>query len=225
MVYVILSGIGVFAVGMNYFCEAVCRGEAGKKRIALTFDDGPDSRVTPDLLDLLKKYKVHASFFCVGQRARENPGLIQRIVNEGHTLGNHSYSHHWWTNFLTTAPLVREMNRTQRVLKELSGITPRYYRSPMGLSNPHLPPALRATGLKLVAWNVRPYDRGASTATIVSRIVGNRNGEAPASDGSVVLLHDGGVSGEALIPAVRQVIERFQEMGYSLVSLDELLQN
>ncbi len=222
--YLFLSGVGVFAVGMDYYCVAVRRGKTGKKRIALTFDDGPDSKATPVLLDLLKKYKAHATFFCVGERAEANRAIIKRIVEEGHTLGNHSHAHHWWTNFLTRGPLVEEINRAQRLLSDLSGTTPRYYLSPMGLSNPHLAPALRATGLKLVAWDVRPFDRGKPAKTIVGRIAGTDRAPGPAADGSIVLLHDGGAAPGNLLPAVMEIIERFQARGYSFVSLDELFQ-
>jgi peptidoglycan/xylan/chitin deacetylase (PgdA/CDA1 family) len=222
--YVLVTGMGVFTVGMNYFGEAVCRGKAGKKRIALTFDDGPDRGATPVLLDVLKAHKAHATFFCVGKQAEANPDIIRRIVGEGHTLGNHSYAHHWWTNFLARGPLVEEISRAQRVLSDLSGLTPRYYRSPMGLANPHLAPALRETGLKLIAWNRRPFDRGASVKTIVDRVAGTGTGAGPAGDGSIVLLHDGGASPGNLAAAVTQIIESFQAGGYSFESLDELFQ-
>jgi peptidoglycan/xylan/chitin deacetylase (PgdA/CDA1 family) len=222
-IYFILSAIGVFAVRMNYYAPAVCRGKAGRKRIALTFDDGPHSLVTPLLLDLLKERQAQATFFCVGEQAEAHPELIRRIVAEGHTLGNHSYAHHWWTNFLTTRPLAREINRAQTVLRTLSGQSPKYYRSPMGLANPHLAPALTEIGLKLIAWNVRPFDRGESAETIVRRVLGSEGKKIPQADGSIVLLHDGGAASPYLVDAVREIIDRFQAQGYSLVNLDELL--
>jgi peptidoglycan/xylan/chitin deacetylase (PgdA/CDA1 family) len=224
-IYLIVSGVGVYSAGMNYFCEAVCRGKAGRKRIALTFDDGPDGAATAVLLDILKMYKAHASFFCVGRQAEANSDLIKRIVNEGHALGNHSYAHHWWTNFLTKTPLVNEINRTQSVLSGLSGITPRYYRSPMGLSNPHLASALRETDMKLIAWDVRPFDRGESSKTIIDRVTGVNKKTSPVSDGSIVLLHDGGASPSTLVESVKGIIEHFQALGFSFVSLDELFQD
>ena len=221
-IYLIISSLGIFVARMNYFVEAVCRGSSGRKRIALTFDDGPDSRTTPLLLDLLKTYQAHATFFCVGQQAEAHPELIRRIVAECHTLGNHSYAHHWWTNFLTTKLLTREINRAQTVLQNLSGLSPKYYRSPMGLANPHLASALNETGLKLIAWDVRPFDRGTSAEMIVKRVVGTDKGRGPARDGSIVLLHDGVTAPENLIAAVTLIVKHFQERGYSLVSLDEL---
>ncbi|MEK7721885.1 MAG: polysaccharide deacetylase family protein [Elusimicrobiota bacterium] len=216
--YLIISGAGVFAIGLNYYCESVCRGKPGNKRIALTFDDGPDPEATPTLLKVLETYKARATFFCTGERAEANGDIIRRIVKEGHTLGNHSYAHKWWNNFLPGRPLKAEILHARQVLRELSGISPRYYRSPMGLTNPHLGPVLRATGLKLIGWDVRPYDRGTPAKVIISRIAG------AARDGSIVLLHDGGASPENLAAAVTGVIERFQSLGYTFVNLDELFQ-
>jgi peptidoglycan/xylan/chitin deacetylase (PgdA/CDA1 family) len=221
--YGVVSVLGVFIARMNYYCVAVCHGKPGKKRIALTFDDGPDEKVTPILLDTLQKHGAHATFFCVGERAVENPTLIRRMAAEGHTLGNHSYAHKWWTNFLTKKPLVTQILRTQQVLEDLSGKSPQYYRSPMGLSNPHLGSALRETELQLIAWDVRPFDRGKSAHALVARIAGEGKKIGSAGDGSIVLLHDGGASAENLINAVTQIMESFQKLGYSFVSLDELL--
>ena len=216
--YLILSGAGVFAIRMNYYCDSLCRGTPGKKRIALTFDDGPDPEATPALLDVLGSHKAHATFFCVGERAQAHVGMIERIAKEGHTLGNHSYRHKWWTNFLSRKPLKAEISHAQQIFTDLSGIPPRYYRSPMGLTNPHLGPVLRALGLKSIGWDVRPYDRGTPARTIVDRIISS------ARDGSIVLLHDGGASPENLTAAVGEIVERFQALGYSFVSLDELFQ-
>ncbi|HAH31203.1 MAG TPA: hypothetical protein DCL44_02695 [Elusimicrobia bacterium] len=217
--YLAISAAGGFAIKMNYFCKSVCRGKPGKKRIALTFDDGPDAEATPALLEVLKKHKARATFFCTGEHAHAHEEILRRIVAEGHTLGNHSYRHKWWTNFLAGGPLKTEILRTQQVIKDLSGISPKYYRSPMGLTNPHLGPVLRATGLKLIGWDVRPYDRGTPAKVTVARIAG------AARDGSIVLLHDGGASPENLAAAATGVIKHFQALGYSLVSLEELLQD
>jgi peptidoglycan/xylan/chitin deacetylase (PgdA/CDA1 family) len=217
--YFLISAVGVFAVRMNYYAQAVCSGKTGGKRIALTFDDGPDGEVTPVLLDVLKAHGAHATFFCVGQNAQAHPEVLRRILGEGHTLGNHSYSHHWWTNFLTKKPLVAEINRAQGVFTQWTGIAPRFYRSPMGLANPHLSPALRETGLQLVGWNVRPFDRGASARKIISRVTGK------AGDGSIVLLHDRGPASGHLVEAVTGILERLQTRGYRFVSLDELFRD
>jgi len=219
LAYLAGSGLGVFAIRWNYYCDSICRGKPGRKRLALTFDDGPDPVATPALLDLLKSRGARAAFFCVGERAKASPDIVRRIVKEGHTLGNHSYAHKWWTNFLTGLPMEAEILRAQRILADLSGTSPEYYRSPMGLTNPHLGPALRSLGLKLVGWDVRPYDRGKPAKGTAASVAG------AAGDGSIVLLHDGGASPENLTAAVSEIIERFQALGYTFVSLDELFKD
>lgn len=216
IIYLLISGIGVFAIRLNYYCDSVCRGNSGNLKLALTFDDGPDPEATPALLDVLKAHGAHATFFCTGEHAEASPAIIRRIVNEGHTLGNHSYGHKWWTNFLTGKPLNEEILRAQKVLTDISGRTPAYYRSPMGLTNPHLGPVLREAGLKLIGWDVRPYDRGTPAEITAGRVV------AAARDGSIVLLHDGGAFPEDLTAAVTGIIKHFKPLGYTFVSLDQL---
>ncbi|PIU18720.1 MAG: hypothetical protein COT18_09930, partial [Elusimicrobia bacterium CG08_land_8_20_14_0_20_59_10] len=154
---------------------------------------------------------------CVAGRAKEQAGLLRRIKEEGHTLGNHSYAHSWLTNFLAGRPLRAEILRAQQMFKDILGEAPKYYRSPMGLTNPHLGPVLRETGLKLVGWDVRPFDRGIPAKTTAARING------AAVDGSIVLLHDGGADPENLSVAVSGIIGHFTALGYSFVNLDELL--
>ena len=218
MLYLLISGAGVFSSSLNYFCDSVRGGKPGRKRIALTFDDGPDPVATPALLDVLLAHQARATFFCVGELAEANPEIVRRIVKEGHTLGNHSYQHKWWTNFLTGIPLETEILRAQLALKDLTGAAPAYYRSPMGLTNPHLGPVLRALELRLISWDVRPFDRGTPAEVTAARV------SKAAGDGSIVLLHDGGVSPEDLTAAVTEIIGRFQALGYTFVSLDEILQ-
>lgn len=219
LAYLAGSGLGVFSIRWNYYCDSVCRGKPGGKRLALTFDDGPDPTATPALLDLLRASGARATFFCVGERAKANADLVRRIVKEGHTLGNHSYTHKWWTNFLTGPPMEAEILRAQRALKDLTGAAPVYYRSPMGLTNPHLGPVLRSLGLKLIGWDIRPYDRGRPAKETAARVV------SAAGDGSIVLLHDGGAAPEELKAAVSEILERFQTLGYTFVSLDELFKD
>ncbi|HBA60708.1 MAG TPA: polysaccharide deacetylase family protein [Elusimicrobia bacterium] len=219
LAYGAVTAAGVFEIRLNYFCPALRHGRPGKKRIALTFDDGPDPAATPALLDLLKERGARATFFCVAERAKDNAALVRRITAEGHTLGNHSCAHRWWTNFLTGGPMKAEILGAQQVFKELCGETPRYYRSPMGLTNPHLGPVLAEAGLTLAGWDVRPFDRGTPAGTTAARVNG------AARDGSIVLLHDGGAAAESLCAAVAEIISHFTALGYSFVNLDELFKD
>ena len=218
--YVLVFGLGVAFVRMGFFCSALCRGQPGHRRVALTFDDGPDPAATPLLLDLLKEQSVPASFFCVGGRASAHPAILRRMAAEGHTVGNHTYRHAWWTNFLFGRLLRDEIGRAQEVLREILGHAPVHYRSPMGLTSPHLPGVLRRLGLLLVGWDVRrPFDRRADPRDVVARVVER------ARDGSIILLHDGGARADALLRAVDEIVRTLRSRGYTFVSLAELVRN
>jgi peptidoglycan/xylan/chitin deacetylase (PgdA/CDA1 family) len=214
--YLALLGLGVAFIRMGFFAKALCRGKPGGMRVALTFDDGPDPEATPRLLDLLKDQKVPATFFCIGERASARPDIVRRMAQEGHAVGNHTSRHAWWTNFLFGRRLREEIGRAQETLRDILGRAPRYFRSPAGLTNPHLPGALSRLGLTLVGWDVRPFDRGAEPQAVIERVA------RQARDGSVIVLHDGGARAEALVRIVAAVVAHLRSAGYTLVSLDEL---
>jgi peptidoglycan/xylan/chitin deacetylase (PgdA/CDA1 family) len=211
-------GLGVAFIRLELFGPAFCHGRPGRMRVALTFDDGPDPVATPRLLELLQQRGVPATFFCIGARAREFPDLVRRMISGGHLVGNHSYRHAWWTNFLIGRWLEAELEQAQRVLGELIGHPPAFFRSPMGLTNPHLAGALRRHGLTLIGWDVRSFDQKARSAgVVIDRILGK------VHDGSIILLHDGGGSADVLLEVVGAVIDALRDRGYDFVRVDGLL--
>src|SRR5579872_1722915 len=137
---------------MNFFCRAICRGALGRMKVALTFDDGPDAAATPEVLDLLKREGISAAFFCVGKNVAVHPEIVRRIADEGHLLGNHSYTHPWYISLLRAQGLRKEIERTQAAIEAAAGEKPRYFRPPSGMTGPNFPRALKATGLTLVGW-------------------------------------------------------------------------
>jgi peptidoglycan/xylan/chitin deacetylase (PgdA/CDA1 family) len=215
--YAVMFALGVAFIRMNFFCAARCRGRRGGNFLTLTFDDGPDPAATPALLDTLRDLRVPAAFFCVGERVRMQPELARRIVREGHVIGNHSLRHGWWTNLLFGRRLREELLGAQEAIRAATGVTPRYYRSPVGLTNTQLGAALRRADLLLVGWDVRALDRGAPRDKVVQRIL------RLARDGSIILLHDGGARPEVLTGLVRDVVAQLRARGYSFVGLDEML--
>lgn len=216
LAFAILFTAGVSSIRLGFFVPALCRLPAGAKRVALTFDDGPDPHTTPALLELLSREAVPASFFCIGSRVLARPDLVQRMAEEGHLVGNHSFDHGWWTNFLFGSRLDDQLLRTQAAIREATGRQPLHYRSPMGLTNPHLAAALRRTGLALVGWEVRSFDRRpASAAQVVERVVQR------VRDGSIVALHDGGVRRETLLAIAGGLIQALRAGGYRFVRLDD----
>lgn len=215
----IVVGLGVGFPQLSLFGPFICRGNTAHLRVALTFDDGPDPRSTPALLDLLHDENVSAAFFCVGARVRAEPGLARRIVNEGHLLGNHSFAHSNFTNFFGTARLLAELDQTQAAIREAAGVTPSCFRPPMGLSNPRIFNAARKRGLKVVGWSARGLDTVTEdSARVVDRMMRH------AGPGGILLLHDGGIPAERLLLTVRGLLTRLRQDGYEIVRLDHLLQ-
>lgn len=217
LVFFIALGCGVAFIRMNFFQPALCRGKAGRREIALTFDDGPDPDATPALLDVLEEANIQATFFCIGERVRAHPEIAQRTVHEGHLIGNHSEHHGWWTNFLFGRRLTEELNAAQHSIKAATGLMPRYYRPPLGLMNPHYRRALKTAGLKLVGWHVRSFDlRPRPVEAIAARIVQR------ARPGSIVALHDAGPGAERVTELARLLIASLKSQGYAFVCVDRM---
>jgi peptidoglycan/xylan/chitin deacetylase (PgdA/CDA1 family) len=166
------------------FGPALVRGPADGHRIALTFDDGPASPFTEQILDILRDRQVPATFFVCGRNAERHPDLLLRMSAEGHTVGNHAYSH-FFPYLMTRAEMAQEIDRAQQVIEEITGRRPVLFRPPYGARWFGLYPALRERGLKVVQWSDTGYDWKEEEDSIV-RLSLKRLGP-----GSIILLHDG----------------------------------
>ena len=197
---------------------------AASDAVALTFDDGPDPRSTPAILDTLSSQELRAAFFVVGERARAHPELIARIHEEGHLVCNHTDSHEMLFHFRLWGPAQRELRACEDTIAEVVGVRPAFFRSPQGAKNPALGDVIRAEGLTAVGWQVRGFDAmGADADTIATRVT---KGARP---GGVIMLHDGGGFGgsEDRTPtaeALPEIIERLRNRGLRFRRLDELLE-
>jgi peptidoglycan-N-acetylglucosamine deacetylase len=211
-------GLGVAFPQLSFFGKFICRGKTSRRCVALTFDDGPDARSTPQLLDLLKEAKVEASFFCVGERVAANPELTARIVREGHLLQNHSYAHSHFTNFFSANRLRAELLQTQTAIQKATGIVPQFFRPPMGLSNPRIFRAARSLDLKIIGWTIRSLDTiTTDPGKIVARIARR------LEPGAIILLHDGNIPAARLVLTVKLLLATLRECGYEVVRLDKVL--
>jgi peptidoglycan/xylan/chitin deacetylase (PgdA/CDA1 family) len=215
-VYLILLILGVSILRLNFFVAAVCRGDSTTKRIALTFDDGPDPAATPGLLEVLSRHKIKATFFPIGIKAQDDPEMIKRIDREGHLLGNHSFRHVWWTNFLISGALDREIRMAQETIDAAIGRVPAYFRPPMGLTNPHLRKALKRHGLSVIGWDVRPFDTTASAEKVIKRVLRS------IRNGSIIALHDTGREPAQLARLTDELVTRVKEQKYTFSGLEEL---
>jgi len=170
-------------------------GPAGCRSVCLTFDDGPDPEHTPRLLDALGEHGVAATFFVVGRRARRHPGIVRRIVAEGHAVGNHTFTHPAMGR-ITTRRLLAEVRHTGGLLADLLGRETALFRPPYGrVSAPQLWGLWRA-GQAVVLWDADPKDFARGSADEVRAWFLGR----PLRGGSLVLLHDNGPRAGLVVP-------------------------
>jgi peptidoglycan-N-acetylglucosamine deacetylase len=211
-------GLGVAIPQLRFFGPFICQGNNQRRCVALTFDDGPDARSTPALLDLLREARVPAAFFCIGQRVEADRDLAARIAREGHLVQNHSFSHNVMTNFFSVARLRSEVARAQTTIQKATDVAPRMYRPPIGHSNPRVFRVARELGLAVIGWSVRSLDTQIrSPERVVARI------KKRLHPGAIILLHDGNIPPERLLPTVKMLLDTLRALDYEPTPLDELL--
>jgi len=157
-----------------------------RNEIALTIDDGPDPAVTPQVLDMLDRYAIQATFFCVGEKAARYPDLCRDIVRRGHAVENHSQHHPHHFALLGRSGFTRELQAAQDTLTTITGQRPLFFRAPAGLRNPFLDPVLARLGLRLASWSARGFD---TRINDVERIKAKLLRGLRA--GAILLVHDG----------------------------------
>jgi peptidoglycan/xylan/chitin deacetylase (PgdA/CDA1 family) len=175
---------------------------ATRNEVAMTIDDGPDPVVTPQVLDILDRYSVKATFFCIGDKAVRYPDLCREIVRRGHALENHSQRHRHSFSLTGYSGLLRELRAAQDTLAAITGQRPLFFRAPAGLRNPFLDPVLHRLGLQLASWSIRGFDtRIGDAARVKNRLLrGLRSG-------AILLLHDGNAARTpAGIPVILEVL-------------------
>lgn len=202
--HLLLAAVGLWPrsnwLGENWVCLPAAA--AARKEIALTIDDGPDPQVTPQVLALLERYQVKATFFCIGVRAARYPELCREIVKRGHAVENHSMHHRHHFSLLGMAGYRREIQAAQTTLANITGETPQFFRAPAGLRNPFLDPVLQRLHLRLASWSVRGFDTRVSDAVQVKEKL--LQGLQP---GSILLLHDGNAARtKAQQPVILEVL-------------------
>lgn len=175
--------------------------------VAITIDDGPDPEVTPRVLAQLAQYRVHATFFCIGERVERYADLAQEIVRRGHTIENHSQRHRHNFSLLGPAGMRSEIAGAQECIARVTGSTPRFFRAPAGLRNPFLDPVLKSLELRLASWTRRGFDTVNRNAEAVYRRLANS-----LRGGDILLLHDGNAAlATAGMPVILEVLPRLLE--------------
>jgi peptidoglycan-N-acetylglucosamine deacetylase len=199
------------------FGQMITRVDTPEKVIALTYDDGPHPIYTRRLLKVLNQFQVKATFFVIGHQVEQYPEIAQDVHQQGHELGNHSYSHR--RLILTSRSAIRdEIAKTDRLIRELGVQQAIHFRAPFGYKRVRLPLVLSQLKKKNVLWNLDPRDyRASSSESVVDYVLDQ------ASPGAIVLLHDGGGDRALTAEATAQLIPRLQAQGYRFATVSELL--
>ncbi|MBF2063397.1 MAG: polysaccharide deacetylase family protein [Calothrix sp. C42_A2020_038] len=188
-----------------------------KKIIALTFDDGPWPKYTEQILDILKANNVKGTFFVIGRNMKNLPEVGKRIVNDGHTIANHTW-HHWYHR-LSPRVAANEIDATEEIIYKTTGVRTNLFRPPGGVLGNGPAAYARSKNYSVIMWSAdsNDYKRPA-----VPRLLGNvmRN----SKPGGIVLMHDGGGDRQSTVQALPEMIKRFKQQGYQFVTIPEMLE-
>ncbi len=227
MIRRIIASLLISAAGINIFCgKSIAYIESGmvyshrnteRMMIALTFDDGPHPRYTPEILDILSEYGVCATFFTVGENALQYPDIIKRCQNEGHEIANHTYSHADLSKD-SYNNICDEVRSTEEVIFENIDTRTKLLRPPGGLYGKNVIRAAAELDYTLVLWNVDTKDWAHTPPDkIVKKVL------SCVAPGDIILMHDFIGKNSPTPDALRQMIPKLLEMGYRFVTVSELL--
>jgi peptidoglycan-N-acetylglucosamine deacetylase len=214
VVFVSLLAIGSAHMRLNFFIKVQSGLNTDQKVIALTFDDGPCVSYTPAVLELLEAYGARATFFCIGRKIEKNQALIKTMIDKGHVVGNHSYSHSNFFSFFEKKEVMNEIKKTNALIHKLSGKECAIFRPPYGVTNPHIAKAVKSCGMKVIGWNIRSFDTTTKDYTkVIKRVL------PQIKPGAVILLHDDRQN----TPKILEEILRYtQQHNYQYALVDEL---
>jgi peptidoglycan/xylan/chitin deacetylase (PgdA/CDA1 family) len=209
---------GAFHRNSPVFGSALGELPGTGKRVALTFDDGPNPEATPRILDALSEHGVKATFFILGAHAERWPDLVRRVALEGHQVGNHGYFHRK-LHFKSPSYVKRDITLGRKAIERAGGVTPQFFRAPHGFRSPWVNSIAHSLGERTIGWSLGVWDsdRPGVDAIVKRTLEGTRAG-------SIVLLHDGdgyNANGDRLqtAQALPRIISGLRDRGFEFVTL------
>jgi len=215
VLYLLVLFYGCYYVGSNFFIPVICSAQTDKKVISLSFDDGPAAGNTLRILQILKENNAEAAFFCIGRHVAENQAIFKQVYDEGHLIGNHTYSHHFWFDLFSSGKMLADMRKMDTEVSDIIGKTPRLFRPPYGVTNPSLRKAILRGNYIPVGWSMRSMDTVIKDEKKLLNKV-----SAKIRPGAVFLFHD---TSDATISVLPAIIAEIRENGYTIVRLDKML--
>ncbi len=199
--------------------------KSSEKLVALTFDDGPSPIWTPKILDELNKSRVKATFFMLGEHVEKYPEVAQRVVREGHEIGNHTYDHHVLI-YYTMEELENEINLAESAIKSVTGLTTKYFRPPKAWLTPKEKIKIKEMGYRVILWSLNSKDWVRFDDKYIIRYIARH-----IRPGDILLFHDSGGALTAeggdrseTVSIIKGLVEKLRERGYRFVTITELLE-
>ena len=214
IIFLGVTFLGSYFIQLNYFTHSFNLKKTSEKTVALTFDDGPNSLYTGQILDLLEQFNCKASFFLIGINSKNHPELVKKINENGHTIGHHSYHHNFWFDFYSRKMVIKELQDSMEEVKKIIGKNPILFRPPYGVTNPAIASAIQFLGLYSIGWNIRTMDTVKKDKDAVLRKV-----KKDLKPGSVILLHD---SLPESVEILKGILLYLKKNEYRPVTVDEL---
>jgi peptidoglycan/xylan/chitin deacetylase (PgdA/CDA1 family) len=215
LIYCIVLFCGTYFIQWGFFLKSVCSAPVRDKKIAITFDDGPTGENTDRVLNLLKEHQMQAAFFCIGKKINDREAQLKRIVEDGHIIGNHSYSHHPLFGLFSPSGMLTDLKKMSAACKAITGLTPAFFRPPYGVTNPNLRSAIIRCGVISVGWSIRSYDTVIHNENrLLTKILSS------LKPGAILLLHD---TQETTVRILPRLLKGIEERGYQVIRLDKLI--
>lgn len=217
LIWFLITAFGSFFVKWNYHLKSA---HSNKKTagnwVSITFDDGPNPEFTPIVLKLLREHGARATFFCIGQHVESHPDILKQILADGHSIGNHTYSHSKSFGFFNSKKVKAELQATKSIVKKLTGKEMNLYRPAFGVTNPQIEKAVKSLGLQSIGWSVRSLDTTLrSENTVLDRIT------SKVSKGDIILLHD---TSEKTIAVLERLLVFLRKENLQSVTVERLLE-
>jgi len=231
----ILIGLIGIVLGVAAFCvffdqailtrkDTIYRVKTDKKKVVLTFDDGPSPDWTPKILEELKKANIKATFFMIGHHVQKYPDLARRVAMEGHTIGNHGYAHSVLF-YYTPAEIEEEIKYTEQVIKDITGCSTKYFRPPKAWLKRNIKDKIKSLGYDIILWSLNSKDWVSFNHKNIVKYISKK-----ICNGDILLFHDsgnifsreGGIRTQT-VKSITSLVRVLQAKGFEFVSIDELL--
>lgn len=206
---------GSASVGSGFYCRVICSADTNEKVISLSFDDGPHKIHTPLILDILARNNIKAVFFCVGDNVKANPDVVLRIDREGHIIGNHSATHHFFFDLFSRKRMIEELERNDEIIGNLIKRKVRLFRPPYGVTNPVLAAVTAKRNYTVIGWSLKSKDTVFKNEEALLQRLENK-----LKNGDIILFHD-------TMDITTRILDKFiryaREHNYRFARIDNLL--